>query len=185
MKPRSEIVKEVIKWLMFAGIICIAATSPYFLINLTKSISKWRRYNRYKRRNISSTFSRLSQKGLIKINKKKNQIYISLTGKGKQMAGRLQIDALEVKRPPKWDHKWRIVIFDIAQLKKNYREAFRGRIKELGFVCLQKSVWVHAFECRSEIALLRDFFRLNEKELRLIIANELGEDVRLRKHFEV
>lgn len=184
-KPRSEIIKDIIKWLALSGLICIAATSPYFLVNLTRSIYKWRRYNRYKRRNVKNAFSQLSQKGFIELNEKNHQIYISLTEKGKELAGWLQIDTLEVKRTPRWDQKWRIVIFDIAQMKKNYREAFRGKLKELGFVCLQKSVWVHAFECRDEIALLREFFGLNEKELRLIVADEIGEVEWLRKHFEV
>jgi DNA-binding transcriptional regulator PaaX len=94
-----------------------------------------------------------------------------------------QIDSLEIKKPKKWDRKWRLVIFDIAQMKKIYREAFRGKIKELGFYCLQKSVWVYPFDCEAEIELLRDFFGLSQDELRLIVAEKLGEDSKLKEHF--
>jgi len=101
------------------------------------------------------------------------------------MAGWLQIDALKIRRPQKWDRKWRIVIFDISELKKFYREAFRGKLKELGFYPLQKSVWVHPFECRDEIELLRKFFSLDQKELRLIIAQDIGPDDWLREIFKI
>jgi len=181
-KPRSEIVKDVLGWLVTAGAICIAATSPYFFVNLLKNFKKWKKY---KKKNLSNTFQRLRKQGCIEINRKGNQIYIKLTEEGKKMAGWLQIDALNIKRPKKWDKKWRIVIFDISELKKFYREAFRGKLKELGFYPLQKSVWVHPFGCRDEIELLRKFFGLNQKELRLIIAQDIGPDDWLREIFKI
>jgi len=101
------------------------------------------------------------------------------------MAGWLQIDALKIKHPQKWDTKWRLVIFDISHLKKKYREAFRGKLKELGFWYLQKSVWLHPFECRDEIALLRDFFGLTKNEVRLITAEDIERDEEFAKHFKV
>ena len=75
------------------------------------------------------------------------------------------------------------MIFDISQLKKFYREAFRGRLKELGFFPLQKSVWVYPFDCQAEIELLREFFGLSEKEIRLVVAESIGDDSKLKKFF--
>jgi len=77
------------------------------------------------------------------------------------------------------------VIFDIAQLKKIYREAFRGKLKELGFHPLQKSVWIYPFDCRAEIDLLKDFFGLTEKEIRIIIAEDIGEDDKIKEFFKL
>jgi len=114
-----------------------------------------------------------------------HQIYISLTEKGRKLASWLQIDDLKIKRPKKWDGKWRLAIFDISQLKKIYREAFRGKLKELGFYPLQKSVWIYPFDCRDEIELLKDFFGLNEKEVRLLICENIGKDDWLKKHFKI
>ena len=96
-----------------------------------------------------------------------------------------QIDALTIKKPKKWDKKWRIVIFDIAQLKKTYREAFRGKLKELGFYPLQKSVWVYPFDCQAETELLKDFFGLSDQEMRLIVADNISKDDQLRKSFKL
>ena len=78
-----------------------------------------------------------------------------------------------------------MVIFDIAQIKKIYREAFRGKLKDLGFRSLQKSVWVHPYKCQAEIELLRDFFGLSYKELRLIVAQSIGIDEELKKEFRL
>ena len=127
----------------------------------------------------------MRKQGYLRIEKEDHQIRISLTNKGRKAAGWLQIDALEIKPPRKWDRKWRIVIFDIAQLKKFYREAFRQKLKELGFFPLQKSVWVHPFDCRDEIELLRKFFGLTQKEMRLMIVQDIGPDDWLRKIYKL
>ena len=184
-KPKSVIVKDILYWLAIAGMVYFAASSPYFVLNLMRSFKKWRKYKKYKTRNISNAFKRLERQGCIEIKKTNHQIYISLTEKGKRMANWLQIDALKIKRPIKWDGRWRIVIFDIAQMKKFYREAFRGKLKELGFYPLQKSVWIHPFNCKDEIEVLKDFFGLSEKEIRLIIAEEIGQEQWLRKIFNI
>ncbi len=181
-KPKSAIVKDILSWLLIAGAVYIAAGSPYFTIHLLRNIKRLKQYSRKK---VYDTFYNLKRKGLIKIRKKNHQIYIALTKKGKEMAGRFQINDLEIKRPKKWDGKWRLVIFDISQLKKLYREAFRGKLKELGFYPLQKSVWVHAFDCRAEIELLREFFGLSEKEIRLVVAENIGDDTKLKEFFKL
>lgn len=185
-KPKSEIVKDILYWLLVSGAVCIAATSPYFGINLMRGVKKWLKYRKtYAKKRITDTFKRLERQGCIEIERKGYQIYIRLTEKGKKMAGWLQIDALKIKKPKKWDKKWRIVIFDISQLKKFYREAFRGKLKELGFYPLQKSVWIFPFECRDEIELLREFFGLSQKEMRLIVAQDIGPADWLKKRFKI
>jgi DNA-binding transcriptional regulator PaaX len=179
-KPKSEIVKDILRYLLVAGMIYVAASSPYFTIRLLREIKKWKKYPRKK---LSSAFYRLKKQGCLKIEMKNRQIYISLTEKGRKKAGWLQIDALRIKKSKKWDGKWRIVIFDISQLKKFYREAFRGKLKELGFYPLQKSVWVIPYPCQDEIELLKDFFGLTEKEVRVIVAENIGKDDQLKKFF--
>ena len=97
----------------------------------------------------------------------------------------MQINALKIKKQKKWDKNWRLVIFDISELKKVYREAFRGKLKELGFCPLQKSVWLHPFDCKDEIELLRTFFGLDDNELRFIVTKDIGEDYKFREFFKI
>lgn len=184
-KPKSEISKDILKGLLFSGAVCVASTSPYFIINLINSFKKKRKWSQYKNKRIYNKFYDLRKEGCIKIEKKNHQIYISLTEKGKRKANWMQIDELKIKKTKKWDNKWRIVIFDISQLRTIHRNAFRGKIKESGFYQLQKSVWIHPYECKDEINLLRDFFGLNQKEVRLITANDIEDDGFLRKIFKI
>lgn len=181
-KPKSEIGKDIFRWLMIAGAVSIAATSPCFLTNLLQYRRKFRKYPKQK---VSDIFYNLRKQGLINILRQNHQIYISLTKEGKKKAGWLQIDNLKIVKPKKWDRKWRMVMFDISQLRKFYRDAFRGKLKELGFCHFQKSIWIHPFCCQSEIDLLRKFFGLSEKELRLVVAEDIGSDRELRKIFNL
>jgi len=182
-KPKSEIVKDILYGLLTVGAIAIAASSPSFGWNLCKAILKGKIKGNDFKKKAYNAFQVLLKRGEIKIEKKGKQIYISLTEKGKARAGWLQINDLKIKKPKKWDKKWRIVIFDISQLKKIYREAFRGKLKELGFYPLQKSVWVHPFDCEAEIELLREFFGFSEEELRLIVAENIGNAKEFKKFF--
>jgi hypothetical protein len=181
-KPKSEIAKDILYWLFVAESVAIAATSPYFLRNLLRG---FRNSKKYPKKKVYDTFYYLRKHGFIEIAQRGHQIYISLTKEGKKKAGLFQIDSLKIKRPKKWNGKWRIVIFDISQLKKIYREALRGKLKELGFYPLQKSVWVHPFDCQAEIELLRDFFGLFENEMRLILAEDIGNDQKLKEIFKL
>ncbi len=180
-KPKSEIAKDILKWLALAGAVYIAASSPYFTIYLMRGLTK----KKYPRKKVYDTFYNLKKQGCINIEKKKHRVYITLTEKGKRKAGRLQIDSLVIRRPKKWDGKWRLVIFDIAQLRILQRNAFREKLKELGFRSLQKSVLVCPYPCKDEVEILREFFGLNKTEVRLIIAEHIEDDNFLRRIYKL
>lgn len=179
-KPRSEIVKDVFSWILAAGAISIAATSPYFITNL---LAGKRRFKKYPKHKIHDTFAYLKKRGLIRVRYSGKQMYIELTKEGKKKAGLFQIDSLKIPTPRRWDGKWRVLIFDIQEPKKTHREALRGKLKQLGFFPLQKSVWAHPFECATEIELLRDFFGLSTREMCLIVAEHIENDKYAKQYF--
>ena len=181
-KPRSEIVKDIFSWLLISGAVALAATSPYFVSNL---LGANRRFKKYSHQRISTAFDNLRRQGAILIEKQNQQIYISLTPEGKRKAGIFQIDKLRIKEPKKWDKKWRLVIFDIAQKKRLIREAMRGKLKQLGFYHFQKSVWIHPFNCSDEIELIKKFFGLTDDEVQLVIAENIGKENKWKKVFEL
>ena len=160
----------------------LAATSPYFGIAVWKALKKRKKHPK---RKFASTFSRLYRNGLISMERQGHEVRISLTPEGKKVAGYMQINQLRIPRPKKWDGIWRIVIFDISNIKALQRNAFRGMLKELGFISLQKSVWIQPFPCVAEIELIKDFFWLTEKEVRLIEARKIGDDAYPRKKFQL
>lgn len=179
-RNKKEIGKEILKWIAVTGAVCVAASSPYFVFSLTKSYRRWKRY---KDRQITDVFYRLRRQGLIDIKKSNHQIYISLTKEGKKKAGKYQIDDLKIVKSKVWDKKWRIIIFDIPNKVRIKRDAFRGKLKEFGFYLLQKSVWVYPYECQKQIELLREFFGLSKKQIRVITTDSIEEDKFLRKIF--
>lgn len=181
-KPKSEIAKDIFNVILISGAVAFAATSPYFLTNMLRACKHLKKYPKQR---VANTFARLRREGLIEIQRNNHQIYIKLTPEGKKKAGIYQINSLSIKEPKKWDGKWRLVIFDIAELKRTQREAFRGKLKELGFMVIQKSVWIHPFPCQDEIALLRDFFGLDEKEIQLIVAEKIDNNRELKKIFNL
>jgi len=181
-KPKGEITKDILTWLLVSGMASIALTSPFFLVNVLRSFQKGRKYNR---KALGSAFYQLKRDGCLNIETRNKQIYISLTEKGRKKAGWMQVDSLKIKKPKKWDRKWRVLIFDISHEHRIKREALRGILKRLGFTCLQKSVWVYPFECRDEVELLKDFFGFTSKEIRLITAGDIGEAKGLRSLFKV
>jgi len=170
---QNSLSRKVLTGILLVGAIYIAASSPYFALRLPKEISRYlkrRKYlkEKYGDKTFNNSFYYLKRQGYLNIERKNKQIYISLTKQGKEKAGKYLIDDLEIKKPKKWDGKWRIIIFDIPNLTRSKREALRGKLKQLSFYRLQNSVWIYPYDCQKEIDLLRDFFGLSIKELRLI-----------------
>ena len=181
-KPKSEIAKDILGSLIIGGMIAVAATSPFFIINLIKCFKGLKKYPNKK---VYDNFYKLKKQGLVDFYEKNNQIYISLTEKGKKKAGWMQIDALKIKKTKKWDGKWRILLFDIVETKKFHREALRGKLIELGFRLLQKSAWVIPYECKDEIGLLKSFFGLSDKEVKLVVAQSIEGEKELKERFKL
>jgi len=187
IQGRGNLSKEILKTFLIAGGIIIASTSPYFLTRFLPKLIKHVSYRlscrKKKNRKFTNAFYYLRSKGFIKIENRKEQIYISLTEEGRKKAGKYQIDELKISKPRKWDKKWRVLIFDIQDKHKIKREALRGKIKELGLYQLQKSVWIYPYKFQKEIKLLRDFFGLNNNEIKVITATEIEDDHAIQEFF--
>jgi phenylacetic acid degradation operon negative regulatory protein len=95
---------------------------------------------RYKHHNFRRVIERSIKTGDIEKVIKNNEVYLRLTSVGKETIVR-DYPLLSLTKQ-KWDGKWRVVIFDIAEINKITRNLLRARLKELGFGMLQESVWV-------------------------------------------
>lgn len=183
VKTGKELTENIIMGIFFAGVIPIIA--PYFAATMLPEIIKLIIKNKNEKKKFCSTFSRLKKQGLIKIINRNGQIYISLTKEGKNKAGKYQFDSLAIKRPRKWDDKWRILIFDIEERHRERREALRGKLKQLSLFKLQDSVWIHPFDFQKEHDLLRSFFGLTNEEMQIIIADKIENDKKIKQFFKL
>lgn len=180
--------KIILKCMLLGGGVVLASTSPYFVRKALPRILgavnfEWRKYQN--KRKFYNSFYYLKNSGMINMDYKGKQLYIALTDEGKALAKKYWIDDLQIAKPKKWDEKWRIMIFDIKDEQKMKREALRGKIKELGFFQIQKSVWVYPYNFEKEAKILKEFFDFSSNEIKIIIASKIEDDGVIRKYFNL
>jgi len=130
-----------------------------------------------------SAVFRLRQKGFIKQKSKK---IFTLTPRGSKEALFSFINGETVTYAPKvpktWDGGWRIILFDVPEKKRHYRDFLRRVIQVIGFREFQKSVWIYPYPVPS---FLRDLlFEENiKKYTRFITTEEIEYDTDLRQLF--
>ena len=94
----------------------------------------------YKKHRFNHLVWRTLKAGYIEKIERKGKIYIRITSFGTKMTQR-DFPLLHLQNKP-WDGRWRIVMFDIAEIYKRKRDDLREKLKELGFGMLQESVFI-------------------------------------------
>ncbi len=84
----------------------------------------------------------------------------------------------------KWDKKWRIVIFDIPEKKRNLRGHFRDSLKNIGFKILQNSIWISPYGDFEDIKTLAKHYKV-EKYVVLIYADKISNDILFKMKFNL
>ncbi len=191
MKARyGGITKDALLILAGVGLLAVAATSPFFLINIARGFIKYKRYNKDGDRNINEarlakSLGGLNKNKIIIIREEKDKFTVRLTEKGKKVVKEILFAGMNIEKQKIWDKKWRIVIFDIPERKRRHmRDAMRQKLQTIGFYQLQKSVWVHPYPCEKEIQLLCEVFEINPF-VNIITAEKIYNDDILLKHFEL
>ena len=137
-------------------------------------------------KNAGHTFYNLGKSGYIKkIEKqpkgKKNRSFFHLTPKGRwQVLKYLHLEKIRKK----WDKRWRIVIFDIPEDNKKWRERSRYKLKALGFHALQESVYITPYPVTQELDKYLEDWKLREY-FRYITVTEIDDEPELKKKFDL
>src|SRR3989344_6669901 len=109
---KGEVQRLILKSVKLAGILSIGLVAPNVIGAMAElGIISTKRQSEI----IGSSASKLAKKGLMKFNGK----YYELTEEGETKLRQLEIDGYKLPRPKKWDKKWRVIIFDIPEKKKN------------------------------------------------------------------
>ena len=174
--------KKKILLLLLGGVLLGFTYSPYGQRKVYREISKeWKKIDREKfRRNIAAL--QRSKHVSIKQNPDGSYTYM-LSGKGKSQALTYNFQGMKIPKHT-WDHKWRLVAFDIPEDYKKARDALRHKLRGLGFQELQKSVFVFPYECQNEIEFIVEFFRIR-KYVRYGVLESIDNDSQLRKSFGI
>ncbi len=169
--------------LLLGGIALGLSGSPRRSFQILETIGKeWKEIDR---QILKRAIKNLYESKLV--NEKQNAdgtITLLLSSEGKQKALTYDLDNIKIKKPEKWDKKWRVVLFDIPENRKRLREIFRFHLKKLGFYEFQKSVFIHPYDCKNEIDYLIEFYNIR-KFVRFLIAESIDNELHLKHHFKL
>lgn len=176
--------KFLLAFLALGGIVFAGAIVP----SIISCSRKFGTSNKFGEDKIKNTLKSLKNRKFIQIIEDKNgTIKVQLTNKGRKRVKGFYFSDLKIKKPRKWDKKWRVLIFDIPSKSKQYnkiREALRGKIKDLGFYQLQKSVWIFPFECEDEILFISEMYGAT-KYIEFLTVNSLLHEEFLKVKFKL
>jgi DNA-binding transcriptional regulator PaaX len=137
------------------------------------------------KRRVSQKYSELIKQGIFRRVKGQNGFHIELTEKGMKIAEELaEREEVRPKNQKKWDQKWRIIMFDVWERRREVRDELRETLREIGFVKVQNSAWAYPYPCEKLLVFLRTHLKLGHGIL-CIVADEIEHDEKLRKHFNL
>lgn len=165
----------VLKTVSLAGVIGVGLVAPNVLVAMKKIglVS----YDREKE-SIERSKKALINRGLLELKKDK----LRLTQKGKLYLLRNTFNKNQQKKKPKWDGKWRVLIFDIPENLRFVRDQLRSTLIVIGFKRLQNSVWIYPYNCEDLVNLLKADLEIG-KDLLYMIVDTLEDDESLKIDF--
>ena len=174
-RTNANLQKIILETIASAGILGLALLAPNALQALKSlGFKKSRRIE-----SIKEARKRLVRASLISY--KNNSL--ELTKKGEAKLGQLELREYKIKKPNKWDKRWRVLIFDIDEKRKSLRDKIRNTLMSIGFIRLQDSVWVYPYDCEDLIALLKTDFKVGT-ELLYMIVDSIENDAVIKKQFD-
>jgi len=179
---RENIQKAILSGIAAVGLLSVAVLAPNALQALKffgiEPKNKWQKYN------ISHSIKRLKDHGLIYFEVTSKGTFARLTQKGEDKLRKFELLGYKLKKPKKWDHKWRMLIFDIKEERKGTRDKIRYTLKRIGFLRLQDSVWVYPYDCEDLVTLMKADFKIG-KDLLYLIVDTIEADTKIKNYFKL
>lgn len=163
-----------------AGTIAVMAVAP----NMFQILGRTGALARLKYRS-KGVLARLKQKGEIEFIERDGKKYARLTTLGEKILNlhREKLNLVENKAR-RWDRRYRLIIFDIPEKRKQIREHLRFEMQEVGFLRIQDSSWVYPYDCEEFIALLKADLHIG-KDVLYAVVEEIDNDKWIRKYFNL
>lgn len=183
MSKGTGTTQKKILLLLLGGVALGLSGSPARYFRILREIAEdWKEIDRWA---LKRAVASLYQSKLIAGKSNKDGTYtLILNEQGKKRALAYRIETMTVKKPPIWDKRWRIVMFDIPERLRKSRDVLRVHLLGLGFYELQKSVFVHPYPCTDEIEYLIEFYGLR-KYVRSALALSLDNELHVKQRFRM
>ncbi len=174
-------VRDILRFIAAAGAIGVIFAFPTSVpaIGVLFGLTKHRNWE------VHQAFKRLVRQQFVSstINSD-NSTTVRITKKGLTRALTYELDTMRILKPKKWDKRWRVVIFDVPEKFKDLRNAFRVRLRQLGLIQLQESVYVSPYPCFDEVEFLRELYGVGFTTKYLLV-EKIEDDQSIRSHFSL
>ncbi|MDP3901441.1 MAG: hypothetical protein Q8Q37_00485 [bacterium] len=183
---KNNFTKDTLLRIATVGVFILAAsTSPYFFHEIVREYFKEK--NGVAIRKRVRSLKNLERRKLISFKELTNgTVKIIILHRGRELIRQYNLEDMKLRKPNKWDKKWRLIIYDIPVKQKRASDAFRAKMKNLGLYQLQKSIWVSPYECLSEIEFLCSVFNINMNECVFYFStNEIPKKQEIEKFFDL
>lgn len=174
--------KDLLLFLAGLGTIGLTFVCPHAGIVIGKLLLGSQEYTPWKVRRTLRTLAK--QKDVTVTYHADGSISVRITKQGLTRSLTYKLDMLSISKPKKWDKKWRVIIFDIPIQLNKVRDLFRERLKQLGLVMIQKSVFISPFPCFDEVEFLRQLYHIPDTILYILAEKVEGEE-RFRQRFNL
>ena len=183
--PIATATKFMLMFVALGGVAFGGAVVPGILKAIKDFEMPKEKSEKYNKIQINNAIMNLKRQKLIVIIKEKNgKGQVKLTNKGRKRLLEFSLDTVKIKKPKKWDGKWRIVMFDIPNELNSARESLRRKIKELDLYQFQKSAWICPYECEDEILFIAEAFDV-QKYVEIITAEKFLHEEIVKKKFKL
>ena len=135
-----------------------------------------------KPRNLPSYFLKLRKQKLIEIKEEGKYHRVVLTENGERVFMRFNYEELCIKEPKIWDRNFRMIVFDVPEKKRAARDSLREKMKELGCVKFNDSVWVYPYPCQKEIDFIANYWEIG-KYVHFVLVKDITNRDLLERSF--
>lgn len=184
-RKKGEVIKKVLQ-IVGAGLVVgtIIAFPPLAMsFNLIMEVIE-EREQKISKAQVKRVLYNLEKKKLISLKKNNGDLLATFNEKGKKLILKYKFDELKIKKPKKWDGKWRLVMFDIPEKRKRARETLRRKLKSMDFYQVQKSVFIHPFECQREIESVTTAYEI-EPFVYFMRADYIDNEKKIKTKFDL
>lgn len=181
-RVRGYIQKAVLATIAISGVLLVTMAVPNTL-RLLKYVPGIRRY-RFNQQ-AETALNRLAQKKWITFENRDGKRLARITEAGRyafMTESRKNRLTTFIKR--RWDKRWRVVIFDVPEKRRDVRDRLRSMMREFGFEHLQDSVWVYPYDCEDMVALLKAELKIGFSVLYMVV-EQIENEKYLKERFDL
>ena len=174
--------KKILLALLGGVALGFSSSSRQYYRTLRLLRKEWQKINQH---NFNRSLRRLSDEKLLQEKKLSDGSFkLVLTVKGKHEAKILDLlgSSINFKKPKHWDGKWRLVLFDIPEKNRLFRDILRGHLQTLKFLKLQYSVFISPHPFEKPILELISLYSA-QPYVRVVTATNIDNEAVIKRHF--